>query len=898
MITRHSSRRTPLHTFLPDLLGGATAYDRIAGYFSSSILEVAGEALEGMAEGARARVVCNSELDPLDVLTARAAKQAMTREWKASLPDDVSPALRARLDRLYGFLVSGRLAVRVLPDNCLGLIHGKAGVIRRAHAPPIAFMGSANESRRAWQLNYEIVWTDDSPEGIQWVQEEFDALWAHPAATDLAEAVVQDVVRLVRRVVVPELDDWQRDREADAAATVELPVYRRENGLWAHQKWFVRHAFDLHKQGGARLVLADQVGLGKTVQLALAAKLMALWGGGRVLALVPKPLLPQWRDELWNLLRLPSAIWTGQGWEDEREVFHPLPIHRSPRRVALVSTSQITKQGADVRDALSSLSYECIILDEAHHARRSNRGPTHKHEGARPNNLLHFLYQVAGQTRSLLLATATPVQIDPIEAWDLLHALNMGNSCVLGTMFSRWETRPRAALDLVLGREVRPDELGESWEWIRDPLPPPHEAREFDIIRAALHLPDDRCYAKPEALDRLGLPDRARLRDLARVFFDDHNPFIRHIVRRTRDYLENTLDPHTNEPYLAPIRVRLFGEEPDESVPLPTFLRDAYEAAAEFCEEVGQRPGLNAGFLETLLLRRVGSTIIAGRKTAERMLGPERDAGEEEDDSDEEPRSKLYPLLPNEEEKLRLFLRLLENAREDDPKYRAVERILLDGLDGTGPWLDLGCIVFSQYYDSARWIAERLSGRLPEETVALYAGSGKSGVLRGGELTRIDREAIKQEVRAGAIKLVIGTDAASEGLNLQRLGTLVNLDLPWNPTRLEQRKGRIQRIGQVRDEVYIANLRYRGSVEDRVHQLLSARLKAISDLFGQLPDTLEDVWVNVALRDEEKARQVIDEVPEQHPFEMRYDRVEAIDWETCSRVLDSQTQLDALMAGW
>jgi superfamily II DNA/RNA helicase len=60
-------------------------------------------------------------------------------------------------------------------------------------------------------------------------------------------------------------------------------------------------------------------------------------------------------------------------------------------------------------------------------------------------------------------------------------------------------------------------------------------------------------------------------------------------------------------------------------------------------------------------------------------------------------------------------------------------------------------------------------------------------------------------VRTGEIRLLLGTDAASEGLNLQRLGTLINLDLPWNPTRLEQRKGRIQRIGQLKDTVHVKN---------------------------------------------------------------------------------------------
>src|SRR5215212_2495782 len=127
-ITRLSSRRAPLDWFLTDLLQGATSYERIAGYFSSSILEVAGEALDAMPEGTSARVIANSDLDPLDVLSARAAKQAMTREWKRSLPEEIPPPLRERLERLAGFLAGGQLRVRVLPDTTFGLIHGKAGV--------------------------------------------------------------------------------------------------------------------------------------------------------------------------------------------------------------------------------------------------------------------------------------------------------------------------------------------------------------------------------------------------------------------------------------------------------------------------------------------------------------------------------------------------------------------------------------------------------------------------------------------------------------------------------------------------------------------------------------------------------------------------------------------------
>jgi superfamily II DNA/RNA helicase len=148
-------------------------------------------------------------------------------------------------------------------------------------------------------------------------------------------------------------------------------------------------------------------------------------------------------------------------------------------------------------------------------------------------------------------------------------------------------------------------------------------------------------------------------------------------------------------------------------------------------------------------------------------------------------------------------------------------------------WRELGCIIFSQYFDSVYWLAEQLTADLPGEEIGIYAGARRSGVMYNGVFTGAPREALKERVRLGDIRVLIGTDAASEGLNLQRLGTLINLDLPWNPSRLEQRKGRIQRIGQLLDSVDIYNLRYGGSVEDRVHELLSERLENIANLFGQ-----------------------------------------------------------------
>ncbi len=905
MIQRYSSRRSPLKDFLTAQLQGAHRYDRIAGFFSSSLLEVAGEALERMTpEGGKtcARIICNSCLNPLDVQTARAAKWGMHREWCAALPAEIGAPMKARLQRLYDFIGSGLLKVKVLPDEAFGLIHGKAGVITRTDGSQVCFIGSANESRTAWVNNYELVWLDESKEGIRWVQEEFDALWSSPQAADLAEAVVQDVARLIHRVVVPDIDSWKKEEARPAEPIVELPIYRKENGLWAHQKSFIKLAFDAHKNGGARYLLADQVGLGKTIQLALAAKLMALYGDKPILILVPKPLMIQWQDELWNLLEMPSARWNGRQWIDEQGVaypeFGPQGMRKCPRRIGIMSTGLIVR-GSESVNWIKELSYECVILDEAHRARRSNLGPTHREEKAEANNLLRFLMDVAPRTRSLLLATATPVQLDPIEAWDLLNALNEGQNGVLGSLYSRWRTRPREGIDLVLEQTAPIEETTDLWEWMRDPLPPQEEGMDFELLRRSLNIAPSESWASPEAIRELRSPDVQRIKRLSRHFFPKHNPFIRHIVRRTRDFLENHIDPQTNEPYLQRIDVRLFGESSAESIGLPPFLRDAYDAAEEFCAILARRPGLNSGFMKTILLRRVGSTIEAGRLTAQQMLATNAEGAEEEwEDEAQESPSSIYPLTDDEKGALSRFLKILEENRDEDPKLRQVERVLTTSDTVVGGWLSLGCIIFSQFYDSVLWLGLHLSKRMPTEKIGVYAGATKSGIIENGVFVRINRDEVKKRITTGELRLVIGTDAASEGLNLQRLGALINLDLPWNPTRLEQRKGRIQRIGQLRLEVLIYNMRYMGSVEDRVHELLSERLENIRNMFGQIPDTLEDAWVAAALRDEEEAKRIIDAVPKRHPFEMRYDRIESVDWESCSRVLDSASQLGALRKGW
>ena len=169
-------------------------------------------------------------------------------------------------------------------------------------------------------------------------------------------------------------------------------------------------------------------------------------------------------------------------------------------------TGLITAKSEQVQHLLN-LEYECVIVDEAHRARRRNLGPGKDNEKPNPNNLLKFLMEISKRTKSMLLATATPVQMYPIEAWDLLHVLAQGCDSVLGNQFSMWRKDPSRAINLIMGKESLGPFDPENWDWIRNPFPPASEGEmTFGRIRRQLNMAADDYVIKPEAIEELKWP--------------------------------------------------------------------------------------------------------------------------------------------------------------------------------------------------------------------------------------------------------------------------------------------------------------------------------------------------------------------------------------------------------
>ncbi|NLE61803.1 MAG: DEAD/DEAH box helicase family protein [Planctomycetes bacterium] len=887
-----------LNSFFIPAMAASVRYERAAGYFSSSMLAVAAAGVYKLIlNGGTMRLLCGADLAEDDVEAIRrghaALEERVAKRMKMRLALPESEYVRNRLEVLAWLVGTGQLEIKVVlpkgPDghplpgnNAESYYHPKEGIFTDTQGNQIGFSGSINESGTAIEDNYETFcvyfsWNESKPYLAQ-VRRRFERLWEHKEdnwiAMPIPEAVKQELLKF-RPAMPPTRDPAEPEEEPPIAPpTVDADQYERilfrfakdaprllhagRLGMttctvtpWPHQ---TKVAEILVRQFPERFMLCDEVGLGKTVECGLALRQLVLSGRvRRLLILVPKSVLKQWQEELYEKFVLNIPRYDGQSFRDvfDREL-RTGEANPWDAFDMLLSSSHLAKRRERQAEIAGARKWDLVVIDEAHHARRKdflNR------DQYRPNRLLELLNgtgQVVGlkdKTDGLWLATATPMQIDPVEVWDLLKVVGMGGRWGASEdNFMRYFEELRKARDsfqnadwpFVLG--MLDDYLGTGGS-VDDNFGRVAESRvgfvEWDQVKS---LPTSGNQAG--VLRQLSPTGQMVLIEMARR----HTPIRRFIHRNTRSLLREYRSRgmlKENVPERDP-RSEFIPMKPDED----NLYRRIEEYIREFYQKYeAERRGL--GFIMTVYRRRLTSSFYAMRCSLERRLrfltGGQAQGAVLFDDDDleqEELEADIAEsLLPAVEDEAMKRLLLGE--------IRYVEEFLADlqklGTDSKLEQLfrDLGeilkrresVIIFTQYADTMDYLRERLR-QVYGSQVACYSGRGGE-YWDGEKWAGTSKEKIKNAFRqATDLKFLICTESASEGLNLQTCGVLINWDMPWNPMRVEQRIGRIDRIGQQYARVWVRNYFYDRTVEADIYGRLDDRIGSFEHVVGELQPIL------------------------------------------------------------
>lgn len=869
----------PLNSFYIPALEETVGYDRIAGFFTSASLSVAATGLASLiSRGGRMRLLVGAQLNERDVeaiLSGIRLRDMLAQKFRGILNDPRALAdilVKRRLEALAWLAANGRLDIRIsveadpqtrVPITSAGYFHAKSGILRDEYGDAVAFVGSINETATAWKNNYEnfnvfTSWEDAKFFGP--AVDRFERLWADAEpgwrTVDLPSAAREDLILLAPEnppTADPSLDEdaitsdnanwiarFVRDAPYLVGSGVHVGVETAGVDPFPHQRAV---AYDILDRFSCNHLLADEVGLGKTIEAGLILRSLLISGRiDRCLILVPRSLAKQWQEELRDrfLIEAPfydgrQYVWFGQS----RDRYEPLALGESPwnSRSAVIASAQMVKREDRAGELLEAPSWDLIMVDEAHHARRREFAARRD----RPNRLLGLLRRLTGKTGALLLLTATPMQVNAVEVRDLLDLIGLPEAWKDADRFVDYFKSTRLPFEDVDWEIVQPmlrDHL-EKWGW-------------GDVARALA--------------ERLGPVSVAKVKSALTSLSAHSMRTLSENERRAVTHLMKTCHPvstcvhrHTRQLLRQYHRKGLITQHVPTRKPQEVWL-EMSDAESELYSEVEryisryynqyeeERPGL--GFVMTIYRRRLTSGLHALGESLKRrrefLLGrpdAEHPQGLQDEDFEDEDLSLDFDAMDVADEPTQLRAeevrevdRLLRTLDElpSETKLEHVLRAINEELTRTTQ-----IIVFTQYTDTMDNLRDHLRptyGRL----LGCYSG-------RGGERWDPDaqtwngmsKDRLQHEFSEGEIRVLVCTDAAAEGLNLQNCGSMFNYDMPWNPMRVEQRIGRIDRIGQKRQEVRVRHFMYEGTVEADVYSALGERIDWFEMVVGDLQPILQ-----------------------------------------------------------
>lgn len=549
------------------------------------------------------------------------------------------------------------------------------------------------------------------------------------------------------------------------------------------------------------ILIADEVGLGKTIEAGLIwTELRARLDANKLLILCPAVLREKWQEELAHRFGVKATICNAgellkilkdqkDGKIDGFSVIASLQGMRPTKgwdtddEIA-TGSAQLARfiQDSDVGDPVM----DCLIVDEAHYLRNPS---TQSHK------LVRLIRPV---TDHIVLLSATPIQL---HNKDLFHLLNLIDSENFRFEFAFQRVleanQPLIKLASRLRREILPVESFK--EGLQECRSHPLFLTNRQLEYLEENPPSGKELSEPAGRESLATRiERVNL--LARV------------VNRTRkrDVQENKV---LRNPYAPQV---IMNETEQE------FYNDVTQIVREYCT----RKELSDGFILTIPQRQLCSSMPAAYRAWVKKLTDEYDedlifeSGVQEEEKKK--KAEVGPLIRELSDAAGRIC-TYEQLREGDTKFH----VLLEQLRKYwSQYPDKKVILFSYYRETLFYLQERLQEE-KIETMLLIGGMKES-----------KHEMIERFRQDGNIKILLASEVASEGVDLQFSSFLINYDLPWNPMRVEQRIGRIDRIGQSEAKINIFNFFYADTLDDRIYTRLYDRLDIFQSALGDIEAVL------------------------------------------------------------
>ncbi len=572
--------------------------------------------------------------------------------------------------------------------------------------------------------------------------------------------------------------------DADGIGRISQSLFDAQVDLNPHQ--IEAALFALHSPLSKGVILADEVGLGKTIEAGII--LCQLWAEKkrRLIIICPASIRKQWAIELKEKFNLPSTVFDAKEYNQRRKAGNPRPF--DTKEIIICSYPFANRHKEEIR----SIPFDLATIDEAHKLKNCYR----------PSNKMGKGIRWALEERKKILLTATPLQNSLLEIYGLSTFIDenlFGDVNAFRSQFMRMggdvdllRKRLLHFCKRTLRRDVTEYINYTDRKALTQPFQPTDEEQSFYdnvstfIQRDDLHsIPQQRRHLIVLILRKLLASSSeaiiATLQAMLRRLFDIRDGKVDGLNLIDDILIEDDFDPDLLDEFLDEVEENVANQD-NQSLPevsISALLEEIQDL--EKLINQGLRIGIETKTIALTSALEVGFLKMQETGAAERAL--------------------IFTESRRTQDALKLYLE--ENG------YRG-KVIIFNGSNNT-----------------------QESKAIYDQWLATNADNGKSSGSRPIDI----RTALIEHFRDHGT-ILIATEAAAEGVNMQFCSLLINFDLPWNPQRVEQRIGRCHRYGQKHDVVVINFINSRNAADQRVYQLLTEKFLLFDSVFGASDEVL------------------------------------------------------------